>query len=81
MYHISVGVPRSCAMSPGVEDLSWSTETQCPGFVMSNDLGYLFAGVLVLQGFLVALPNKHVVHNGICQFASFWEGCLIEPLS
>ena len=50
-------------------DSSWSTDTQSPGLVIVRELDAELGVALVLQGFLVALPNRHVVHNGTRQCA------------
>ena len=55
------------AMSPVVDDSSWSTDTQSPGLVIVLDGLPGEFRVLLRYGLLVALPKRQLVQSGTLQ--------------
>jgi len=64
-------IPLICAIKPVVEDSNVSTETHCPGLVVSLSLLLPF---LFLEGFLAAVLYAHVGQKGMSvAFNSFGD--------
>ena len=63
-YRLSVRIPVSWAMKPGVREYSRSTETRCPGFVIGC-VANLFLCVLNHHCLRVTRSKRHAAQAGV----------------
>ena len=68
LYRFLVRKPVICAIKPGVDNTSWSTDTISPGFVAGVLSGPFLRG-LFRHARLVAFANMHAEQHGMGQFA------------